>query len=134
MSSRKINHIAVAVRDLGKAKYVFAQLLGGKATETIEVPDQKVKVSFVGDEGTRLELISPAEGNRSIAGFLDKRGDGLHHICLEVDDIEAVLEECRAAGIRLIDEKPRIGAEGHKIAFLHPASCGGVLIELEESA
>ncbi|MCK4858737.1 MAG: methylmalonyl-CoA epimerase [candidate division Zixibacteria bacterium] len=128
----KISHIAIAVNDLEQAKGLFSRLLGTKADDTIEIPDQQVRVCFLQSEGTRIELIAPMAGNTSLQKFLESRGEGLHHLAIEVDDIKKALQEYRQAGIRLIDETPRIGATGAKIAFLHPSACGGVLIELEE--
>ncbi len=131
--SHKINHIAIAVKDIEKSKSLFALIGNAKVTATLEVQDQKVLVCFIETGETRIELIQPTAGNIGVARFLEKRGEGLHHICLEVDDIEATLADYRARGIRLIDETPRIGAEGHRVAFVHPQSTNGVLIELEDS-
>jgi methylmalonyl-CoA epimerase len=131
--TNKINHIAIAVHDLEKSRSLFALLGKSKVSAPIEVHDQKVKVCFVETGDTKIELIQPTEGNIGVLRFLEKRGEGLHHICLEVDDIEATLADYKAQGIRLIDEVPRIGAEGHRVAFIHPQSTNGVLIELEES-
>ncbi len=103
-----------------------------KVGETIEVSDQKIICCFIETGGTKIELIQPTAGNVGVAKFLEKRGEGLHHICLGVKDIEDTLKELSESGIELIDETPRPGAEGHRIAFLHPRSTGGVLIELEE--
>jgi methylmalonyl-CoA/ethylmalonyl-CoA epimerase len=96
-------------------------------------PDQKVRICFIEFSNARFELISPMTGNLSLTRFLDERGEGLHHICLGVADIAAELARLAQQGARLIDEQPRIGAGGHKIAFVHPESTGGVLIELEET-
>ncbi len=130
--ARKIRHIAIAVKDIEKARALFSLIAGAPASAAHEVPDQKVKVSFIENGETKIELIQPTEGNVGVAKFLEKRGEGLHHICLEVDDIESTLSEFRKQGIRLIDERPRLGAEGHRVAFVHPQSTGGVLIEIEE--
>ncbi len=130
--TRRINHIAIAVRDLEQARSLFTLIGKARLSEIIEVPDQKVRVCFVETGETKIELLQPTAGNVGVAKFLDKRGEGIHHICLGVDDIEAALADYRANGIRLIDETPRIGAEGHRVAFVHPQSTNGVLIELEE--
>ena len=127
-----IKHIAIAVHDLEKSKVTFASITGSTVSETIEVPDQKVRICFIETGETRIELIQPTEGNKGVAKFLEKRGEGLHHICLGVKDIEKELARYKQNGMRLIDEKPRTGGDGHKIAFVHPGSTGGVLIELEE--
>jgi methylmalonyl-CoA/ethylmalonyl-CoA epimerase len=131
--AHKINHIAIAVRDIEASKSLFALVSGAKVGATIEVPDQRVKVCFIETGETRIELIEPLPGNVGVAKFLEKRGEGLHHICIGVDDIDAVLADYKSRGVRLIDETPRIGAEGHRVAFVHPQSTNGVLVELEES-
>jgi methylmalonyl-CoA/ethylmalonyl-CoA epimerase len=127
-----IKHIAVAVRDIEQAKQIYAGIVGATLSETTDVPDQKVRICFIELSNARIELISPLLGNETLSRFLDKHGDGLHHICLGVTDITAELTRLKQQGARLIDEQPRIGATGHKIAFVHPDSTGGVLIELEE--
>jgi methylmalonyl-CoA/ethylmalonyl-CoA epimerase len=127
-----IQHIAIAVRDIERAQQLYADLLGASVSETTNVPDQKVRICFVELINARIELISPLPGNEPLTRFLDKHGDGLHHICLKVADLTAELARLKRQGARLIDEQPRVGAGGHKIAFVHPESTGGVLIELEE--
>lgn len=131
--ARRIRHIAIAVKDIEKARALFSMISGTPASEAQEVPDQRVKVSFIDTGETKIELIQPTAGNVGVAKFLEKRGEGLHHICLEVDNIEATLTEYKREGIRLIDEQPRVGAEGHRVAFVHPQSTGGVLVEVEEA-
>lgn len=131
--ARRIRHIAIAVKDIEKARALFSMISGAPASEAQEVPDQRVKVSFIDTGETKIELIQPTAGNVGVAKFLEKRGEGLHHICLEVDNIEATLTEYKREGIRLIDEQPRVGAEGHRVAFVHPQSTGGVLVEVEEA-
>jgi methylmalonyl-CoA/ethylmalonyl-CoA epimerase len=133
VSFKKIDHVAIAVPDLDQGIALYQSLLG-KAPESIEeVADQKVRAAFFGVDDTNLELLFPTDPTSPITGFLAKnpRG-GLHHICLEVSDIEGHLEQLKAQGIQLIDQKPRIGAHGKRIAFVHPKSTGGVLIELSE--
>ena len=132
LDKKNIRHIAIAVKNLERSKEMFALIGTADVSETVEVPDQKVICCFIETQGSRIELIQPTEGNVGVANFLEKRGEGVHHICLGVNDIEATLDDLRDRGFRLIDEKPRIGAEGHRIAFIHPHSTGGVLIELEE--
>ncbi len=127
-----IQHIAIAVRDIEQAKQLYSGVLGVTVSETTDVPDQKVRICFIELSNARIELISPMTGNESLTRFLDKHGEGLHHICLGVADLAAELARLRQQGASLIDEQPRIGAGGHKIAFIHPGSTGGVLIELEE--
>jgi methylmalonyl-CoA/ethylmalonyl-CoA epimerase len=128
-----IQHIAIAVRDIEQAKQLYAGVLGVSVSETTDIPDQKVRICFIELSNARIELISPMTGNLSLTRFLDKHGDGMHHICLSVTDIAAELARLKQQGARLIDEQPRIGAGGHKIAFVHPELTGGVLIELEET-
>jgi methylmalonyl-CoA/ethylmalonyl-CoA epimerase len=128
-----IQHIAIAVREIEKAVLAYADVMGASVSEMTEVPDQKIRICFIQLANARIELISPLPGNESLSRFLDKRGDGLHHICLGVADLPAELARLKQQGARLIDEQPRSGATGHKIAFIHPDSTGGVLIELEET-
>ena len=141
MAQDMISHVGIAVKDIDSAMARYVMLTGDDAPFITEVPDQKVKVAIFaggaedpGHAGGRIELVAPLSDDSPIAGFLAKRGEGLHHICLYVDDIERKLSELKAAGARLIDETPRVGAEGNRIAFVHPAGAHGVLIELEERA
>jgi methylmalonyl-CoA/ethylmalonyl-CoA epimerase len=131
-----ISHIGIAVKDLSKAVTLFAAILGRNAEETVDVPEQKVRVAMFssGDASApgRIELLEATSDDSPIKKFIDKRGEGLHHLAVLVDDIELKLDELKQAGFRLIDETPRVGAEGKKIAFVHPASTGGVLLELQE--
>jgi methylmalonyl-CoA/ethylmalonyl-CoA epimerase len=130
-----ISHIGIVVRDLDKAIDTYAMLLGCRPDFVGEVADQKVRVAMFHPSGagqSAIELICPFEDNASINKFLEKHGEGMHHLTLKVTDIEARLKELKSAGYRLIDEIPRIGAEGGKIAFVHPESTAGVLLELEQ--
>jgi methylmalonyl-CoA epimerase len=131
-----IEHIGIAVEDLKKAAAVFSDILGREPSGEEEVMEQKVKVVLFADnkntESGRIELLSPTDKKSPIKKFLDKRGGGLHHLALRVDNIETKLTELKSKGYRLIDEKPRLGAEGKKIAFVHPSSTGGILVELVE--
>ena len=133
-----ISHVGIAVKELETAIARW-KLVSGNDTPVIEdVPDQKVRVAMFtsagssGHGGGRVELVSATSPESPIARFIEKNGEGLHHVCIYVDDIEAKLAELKSAGVRLIDEQPRIGAEGKRIAFVHQGSMGGVLIELEE--
>lgn len=134
MSVQKLNHISIAVPDLEAAMERFGNLLGSEPSPIETISDQQVRLCFFELGETRIELISPLPENKGVNGFLEKRGPGLHHICLEVDDIEVALDEYRDAGLRLIDEKPRLGADGRRIAFVHPSATDGVLIELVEQS
>lgn len=134
MSFKSVDHVAIAVPDLEAAISLYTSLLG-KAPEHIEeVTDQKVRAAFFGVGDTNLELLFPTSPESPITKFLEKNSrGGLHHICLKVEGLEQHLEELKKKGVVLIDEKPRIGAHGKKIAFVHPKSTGGVLIELSET-
>jgi methylmalonyl-CoA epimerase len=127
----KIDHIGIVVRDIQEALHVYETALGLPLREIAEVPDQQVRVAFLPIGDSNLELVQPATGDSGIARFLEKRGEGIHHICVEVDDIEAVLTRLRAHDIELIDETPRPGAHG-RVAFVHPRGAHGVLLELVE--
>jgi len=126
---KKISHIGVAVKDLEKAKGVF-EALGLKVEGEEVVEEQKVKVAFIPVGETRIELLEPTASDSPVAKFIEKRGEGVHHIALGVEDLESMLEAMKAKGIKLIDERPRRGAHNALIAFLHPKSTGGLLIEL----
>jgi len=128
---KKIDHIAIVVRSIEEGLQVYEGALGLELTDVKEVPEQAVTVAFLPVGESKIELVEPLTADGGIARFLEKRGEGLHHICLEVDDIEAALQDLAAQGVRLIDEQPRQGAHG-RVAFLHPKSAHGVLIELIE--
>ena len=128
---KKIDHIAIIVRSIEEALQVYEGALGLELTEVEEVPEQAVRVAFLPVGESEIELVEPLSTSSGVARFLEKRGEGLHHICLEVDDIEAALQDLAAQGVRLIDEQPRQGVHG-RVAFLHPKSAHGVLIELIE--
>lgn len=133
MAFKKVDHVAIAVKDLDAAVSLYTSLLGKAPEHTEEVTDQKVKAAFFGVGDTNLELLFPTSPDSPISSFLEKnpRG-GLHHICLEVSNLEAHLEELKKQGVVLIDQTPRIGAHNKRIAFVHPKSTNGVLIELSE--
>jgi methylmalonyl-CoA epimerase len=131
MAIKRIDHIAIVVEDLGKALGVYRDALGMNVTAVKEMPEQDVKMAFLPTGDSEIELLEPINPDSGIARYLAKRGEGLHHVCLEVDDIAATLAELKARGAQLIDETPRQGAYG-KIAFIHPKGAHGVLIELVE--
>ncbi|OGP13579.1 MAG: methylmalonyl-CoA epimerase [Deltaproteobacteria bacterium RIFCSPLOWO2_02_FULL_50_16] len=134
MPFKYIHHIGIAVQDLETAIALYQRLLG-KDPEHVEiVADQNVKTAFFSIGSTLLELISPTTPDSPIAKFIEKKGAGIHHICLEVNDIENYLEKLKREGVKLIDATPQLGAHGRKIAFIHPKSMGGVLIELSEKS
>jgi methylmalonyl-CoA epimerase len=126
----KIDHIAIAVQNLDEAIKVYRGALGLELAGEEEVPEQGVRVAFLPIGDTRLELLEPLSSESPVAKFLEKRGEGIHHICLEVEDLEKALAELASKGVKLIDEKPRLGAHGRKMAFVHPKSLHGVLLEL----
>jgi methylmalonyl-CoA/ethylmalonyl-CoA epimerase len=133
---KRIDHVAIAVRDRDGAAQELAGMFGLGAGARERVASQGTDVAFLhagGDGDAAIELCAPA-GNASLDRFLDRRGPGLHHVCFEVDDLTGALASLKAAGVRLIDEAPRPGARGHRVAFIHPAATGGVLFELCEAA
>lgn len=126
----KLAHIGIAVKNIQERLNLWQNILGIKLIGIEEIPEQKVRVAVLELGDTHIELLEPTDNESPIFKFLEKKGEGLHHIALQVEDIEAVLEELKNKGIKLIDEKPRKGAMGAKIAFIHPHGTGGVLIEL----
>ncbi len=131
MAIKRIDHIAIVVEDLGKALRVYRDALGMTVTAVKEMPEQDVKMAFLPTGDSEIELLEPINPESGIARYLAKRGEGLHHVCLEVDDIVTTLADLKAKGAQLIDETPRRGAYG-RIAFIHPKGAHGVLIELVE--
>jgi methylmalonyl-CoA/ethylmalonyl-CoA epimerase len=128
--TKKINHIGVAVKSIDASAPFYRDVLGMVFEGTEVVAEQKVKVAFFSVGESRVELLEPIADDSPVAKFLEKNGEGTHHVAYEVDDLVATLEKLKAAGVRLIDEVPRCGAHGTKIAFLHPKASGGVLTEL----
>ncbi|HWR62055.1 MAG TPA: methylmalonyl-CoA epimerase [Clostridia bacterium] len=129
---KKVDHIGIAVSNLDEAVKLYADVLGLELHGTEVVEEQKVKVAFLPVGDTEVELLESTSPDGPIAKFIEAKGQGIQHIAFRVDDIEAALVEMKEKGLRLIDEKPRYGAGGARIAFLHPKSTGGVLIELCE--
>lgn len=127
----KIDHIGIVVSDIREALKVYQAALGLPLREVMEVPDQKVEVAFLPVGESNIELVQPLSDDTGIAKFLRERGEGIHHICLEVKDIESALAQLKAHDVQLIDEEPRQGAHG-RVAFVHPKGAHGVLIELVE--
>jgi methylmalonyl-CoA/ethylmalonyl-CoA epimerase len=126
----KIDHIGIATRGIQDAMTFYRDMLGLDVAETEEVAGQKVRVAMLPIGESRIELLEATSADSPISRFLEKRGPGIHHIAVRVDDIRAVLADLRAKGARLIDEEPRQGAGGCLVAFVHPSSTGGVLLEL----
>ena len=129
----KINHLGIATREIAGALKFWEDALGLENVHTEVVEDQKVRVAMLPLGESRIELLEPTSDDSPISKFLDKRGGGIHHIAVEVQDIETSLKKLREKGMRLIDEKPRIGAEGCLVAFIHPSSANGVLLELVQT-
>jgi len=126
----KIDHIGIATRALGDAATIWRDALGLEITYTEEVAEQGVRVATLPVGETKIELLEPSSPDSPVARFLAKRGPGIHHIAIAVTDIHRALAELKQKGARLIDEKPRVGAGGCLVAFIHPSSANGVLLEL----
>ena len=127
---KNINHIAIIVPDLEGAVAFWEGALGLKLARTESVPEEGVDVAFLPVGGSNVELLKPTVADTGVARFLEKRGPGIHHMCFEVDDIEATLAQLRDHNVQLINEEPQEGHGGRKYAFVHPKSTGGVLVEL----
>lgn len=127
---KAVNHVAVVVDDMEKSLAFWRDALGIELHELRDVPAEKSQVAFLPIFGAEVELVLPTTDDSGIAKYLAKRGPGMHHICLEVDDISGMMSHLKLKGIRLINEEPRTGADGKQYAFIHPESTGGVLVEL----
>ena len=132
MNVNGLSHVAIAVRDIKSTLQLLSQLLGAPTSEVEVLKSQGVRYAFISLPNVKIELISPIDDKANLNKFLDKRGEGLHHLSFSVSDLKQTLGELASDGVQLIDESPRTGAEGKSVAFLHPKSTGGVLIELEE--
>ncbi len=128
----RIDHVALVVEDIDSALGFWRDALGLELSHVEDVPDQESVVAFLPTGASEVELVRPTSEDSGVAKFLRKRGPGMHHICLEVDDIEGMLEKLKSQGVELINETPIIGTAGKKIAFIHPRSSQGVLVELYE--
>jgi methylmalonyl-CoA/ethylmalonyl-CoA epimerase len=128
----KVDHIGIAVSNLEETLKLYTEVLGLELSGVEVVEDQKVRVAFLPIGDTEIELLESTQPDGPIAKFIEKKGEGIQHIAFRVEDIHAALEDMRQKGVRLIDEQPRYGAGGAKIAFLHPKSTHGVLVELCE--
>ena len=127
---KKIDHVAVVVTDLHQSLGFWRDALGIELHELRDVPAEMSQVAFLPLAGSEIELVQPTTDDSGIAKYLAKRGPGMHHLCLEVDDIVGMLAQLKAKGVRLINEQPRTAADGKSYAFVHPESTGGVLVEL----
>ena len=129
----KIDHIGIATNGIDEALKFWTEALGLENVHTETVDDQKVRIAMLPLGESRIELLEPTSEDSPISKFLEKRGGGIHHIAVEVDDIETSLNQLKDRGATLIDESPRIGAEGCLVAFVHPSASGGVLLELVQT-
>ena len=130
----RLNHVAIAVPELESATALYRDVLGGDVSPAEDLPAHGVTTVFVDLGNTKIELLHPFGESSPIAGFLKKNpSGGIHHVCIEVDDIRAAVSDLTAAGVRALNEEPKIGAHGKPVVFLHPKDCGGVLLELEEA-
>jgi len=129
----RIDHLGIAVRDLDKAR-MFYELLGMQVGPSETVPHEQVRVAMIQAGESRIELLEPTDEDSVVGRFLDRRGEGLHHVALQVDDIADVFAEMKAAGMRLVSDELNIGAGGQLYFFVHPSSTGGVLMEICQSA
>jgi len=129
---KRIDHLAVIVDDMEKTLSFWQDALGMKLSHVEDVPAEKSKVAFFPVGGCEIELVEPTTSDSGLARYLEKRGSGMHHVCLEVDDIEGMLAQLKEKGIQLINEIPVLGSNGKRYAFVHPKSANGVLVELYE--
>ncbi len=129
MKPFKINHVAIVVQDIDAALKFWKQTFGLQLDHVEEVPSQKSKVAFLPLGESEIELVQPTNSDSGLANFLEKRGEGMHHICIEVEDVDAALAELKSKGVRLINEVPE-ELPGRKMAFIHPKAANGVLVEL----
>lgn len=129
---KEIDHIGIAVRNLEEAMNIYTDILGLECEGTEKIDEQKIIVATILVGGVKIELLQPIHPDGPVGKFIEKRGEGMHHIAFRVDNIDKMLDELKKQGTRLIDEKPRIGAGGARIAFIHPKDMKGVLIELVE--
>lgn len=127
---KAINHVALVVQDMEQSLSFWRDDLGMELHELHDVPAEGSQVAFLPVGGSEVELVRPTTEDSGIAKYLAKRGPGIHHICLEVDDLAGMLEHLKGRGVRLINEQPRLAADGKRYAFVHPESTGGVLLEL----
>jgi methylmalonyl-CoA epimerase len=134
MMVRRIEHIAIAVKDVDASAKLFETLLGADRGHTETLPDERVKVAFFELGDSRIELVEGMGSENPMAKFIEKRGEGIHHICLEVEDLPATLSRLERAGFPLIDKVPKPGSRWTRVAFLHPKGCNGVLVELVEQS
>ena len=131
MKLDKIEHIGIAVKDIGEAAKFYQEVLGCQVSEEMDVPERKLKIAFIDVSGVKLEFLMPTDNDSVVARHIEKRGEGIHHICFQVDDVEKAAVELQEKGAELVD-RPKMGAEGKRIVFIKPKSAHGVLMELKE--
>ena len=129
---KRIDHIAIVIDDIETALDFWRDALGLSVSHIADVPTEHSQIVFLPLGSSEIELVKPTTDDSGLARYLDKRGPGMHHICLEVDDIEAMMSQLKSKGIQLIQETPSVGLGGRKYAFIHPKSSSGVLVELYE--
>lgn len=129
---KKINHLAILVEDMQDSLGFWRDALGLEVVEQIEVPEENARVAFLPVGDSNIELVQPTDSESGLSRYLTKRGPGLHHVCLQVEDIQETLDKLKEIGVRLINEQPGSGEGGRKYAFIHPESTQGVLVELYE--
>ena len=132
MKLNKIEHIGIAVKDLKMVGRLYSDAFGLKVSDEIDATERKLRIAFVEISGVKLEFLMPTDKDSLVTKFIDKKGEGIHHICFEVDDIEKAVSELKNKGVEFVDDKPRLGVEGDKIVFLQPKSVHGVLVELKQ--
>ena len=128
----KINHIAILVSDLESPLNFWRDALGLELTQVEEGPGEQARIAFLPTGDSEIELVQPTTDDSGLARYLEKRGPGMHHICLEVDDIDGMLAQLKEKGIQLINEEAKVGSDGRRYAFVHPKSASGVMVELYE--
>lgn len=132
MFTKRIDHIGIAVRNAEEKLKLYRDFLGLELTEVEELPDRGLRVYFIKVGDTRIELLEPMHENSEVSGFLEKRGEGIHHIAFNVEGINEAVELAKAHGLQPLSEEPKMGAGGTRVLFLHPKTTGGVLVELVE--
>lgn len=132
MFTKRIDHIGIVVRNAEEKLKLYRDFLGLELTEVEELPDRGLRVYFIKVGDTRIELLEPMHENSEVSGFLEKRGEGIHHIAFNVEGIDEAVELAKASGLQPLSEEPKMGAGGTRVLFLHPKTTGGVLVELVE--
>jgi len=127
---KRIDHVAILVDDIQKTLSFWRDRLGIEVSHTQDMPAERSRIAFLPVGGSEIELVQPTTGDSGLARYLEKHGPGMHHVCLEVDDIQGILDQLKSKGVQLINETPQVGLEGRLYAFIHPKSANGVLVEL----